>query len=116
MRLHEHPVNAAREAEGRPAVNSFWLSGCGVRRAEAANDAELDERLSVPALAEDWPAWGAAFDELDTMLASRAPTQLTLCGERGSVTYRARPASWWQRLAARLPGSRVAAHAWAEAL
>ena len=116
MRLHEHPVNAAREAEGRPAVNSFWLSGCGVRRAEAANDAEIDERLSTPALAEDWPAWGAAFDEFDAALASRAPTQMTLCGERGSVTYRARPASWWQRMAARLPGSRATAHAWAEAL
>ncbi|HEY7239380.1 MAG TPA: hypothetical protein VH600_09440 [Burkholderiales bacterium] len=29
MLLHEHPVNAAREARGEPAVNSLWLWGAG---------------------------------------------------------------------------------------
>jgi hypothetical protein len=29
MVLHEHPVNAAREARGEPAVNSLWLWGAG---------------------------------------------------------------------------------------
>src|SRR6185503_10052242 len=29
MALHEHPVNAAREARGVPAVNSVWLWGSG---------------------------------------------------------------------------------------
>jgi hypothetical protein len=27
--LHHHPVNAAREADGRPAINSIWLWGAG---------------------------------------------------------------------------------------
>ncbi|MSP86663.1 MAG: hypothetical protein EXR38_01100 [Methylotenera sp.] len=31
MLLHEHPVNAAREAAGEVAVNSVWLSGGGGR-------------------------------------------------------------------------------------
>jgi len=30
MLLHEHPVNAAREARGTPALNSVWLWGGGV--------------------------------------------------------------------------------------
>lgn len=29
MIMHGHPVNAAREAEGRPAINSLWLWGAG---------------------------------------------------------------------------------------
>jgi hypothetical protein len=29
MLLHAHPVNAAREARGEPAVNSVWLWGVG---------------------------------------------------------------------------------------
>jgi len=29
MLLHEHPVNAAREAHGEPPVNSLWLWGAG---------------------------------------------------------------------------------------
>jgi hypothetical protein len=29
MLLHDHPVNAAREARGAPAINSVWLWGAG---------------------------------------------------------------------------------------
>ncbi len=29
MLLHDHPVNAAREAQGRPAINSLWPWGSG---------------------------------------------------------------------------------------
>ncbi len=29
MLLYTHPINAAREARGELAVNSFWLSGTG---------------------------------------------------------------------------------------
>lgn len=32
MRWHEHPVNAAREARGLPAVNALWLHGGGAWR------------------------------------------------------------------------------------
>lgn len=30
MLLHAHPVNAAREEAGRPAINSLWMWGAGV--------------------------------------------------------------------------------------
>jgi hypothetical protein len=37
--LHNHPLNAAREAEGRPTANSLWLWGAG----------PLPERVAAPA-------------------------------------------------------------------
>jgi hypothetical protein len=36
MLLHEHPVNAEREARGEPALNSIWFWGGGVIDAEHA--------------------------------------------------------------------------------
>jgi hypothetical protein len=36
MALHEHPVNAGREARGAPSVNSVWFWGGGVFEAPAA--------------------------------------------------------------------------------
>lgn len=99
MLLHTHPINGQREAAGLPAVNSFWLSGCGIARAEATLGAQLDERLTAPALAEDWPAWAAAWSELDASLATRTPARLTLCGERSALTLSPRAPSLWQRLA-----------------
>jgi hypothetical protein len=76
MLLYEHPVNQAREARGLLAVNSFWLSGCGVAQTPALGSAQgsgsaapeqpvVDMRLVAPALAEDWPAWRRAWDALE---------------------------------------------------
>jgi len=36
MLLHEHPINAAREAQGKPAANALWFWGGG-RLADAAS-------------------------------------------------------------------------------
>jgi hypothetical protein len=108
MLLHTHPINDAREAAGLPAVNSFWLSGCGAARVEATHDALLDERLVAPALAEDWPAWADAWSELDASLPTRAPTRLTLCGERSALTLTPRAPSMLQRLARPFQSTRAA--------
>jgi hypothetical protein len=108
MLLHTHAINAAREEAGALPVNSFWLSGCGIAQAEAPHDAVLDERLAAPALAEDWPAWTAAWAELDASLAATPPHRLTLCGERGSVTFEPAERSLWQRVAASLSTARPA--------
>lgn len=99
MLLHAHPLNAAREAAGALTLNSFWLSGCGVRRDEAAHDAVLDERLAAPSLAGDEPAWAEAWAALDASLAARPPARITLCGERSSVTLAPQAPTFWQRLA-----------------
>ncbi len=106
MLLHAHPLNAERDAQGLPAVNSFWLSGTGVsalpdpaRRAAIS----VDARLRAPALAEDWAAWGQAWQALDAELLpawldrpAQAPT-LTLCGERGAQSWAPQARPLWRR-------------------
>ena len=102
MLLYTHPITAAREAAAALPVNSFWLSGCGAtQRPHDAREMRVDDRLRAPALAEDWGAWLAAWDALDAGLGDVAT--LTLCGERSSVTFEARPLGLWQRLTRRAP-------------
>ncbi len=106
MLLHDHPLNDAREAAGALPVNSFWLSGCGVRQPELANAVQLDARLRGPALQGDWAAWCQAWQALDAdslspLLAAAArgePVRLTLCGERSSVTLAPQALPWWRRV------------------
>ena len=106
MRLHEHPLNAAREAQGLPAVNSVWISGCGAAQATRwPAGLVVDDRLRRPALAEDWDAWVAAWQALDADAVARlrgagADATLTLCGERAALTLRGGGGTAWQRLRA----------------
>jgi len=94
MLLYTHPANARREALGLLPVNSFWLSGCGPAQPDGATPPQVDERLRVPALAEDWAAWVKAWDSLDAGPLAQAlkavqggqRLQLMLCGERQAVT------------------------------
>lgn len=118
MLWHTHPANAAREALGLLAVNSFWLSGCGVAQVEAgpAPAPLLDDTLRAAALAEDWAAWQRAWAALDAgpiasalsaaaagTPAGTAPgTRLTLCGERTAVHFEPTRTSLWRSLRARL--------------
>jgi hypothetical protein len=106
MVLHDHPLNEARESAGSLAVNSFWLSGCGVRQPERRHDAHLDESLCGPALRGDWAAWREAWQALDqralpALLDAAArgePARLTLCGECSAVELAPRSRPWWQRM------------------
>jgi hypothetical protein len=109
MLLYTHPLNDERQARGLLAVNSFWLSGCGVLQAAWGEGVTVDERLRHPALGEDWAAWAKAWDSLDAgpltdMLSAMNKGQkveLTLCGERSAVTFKrsARKAySLWHQL------------------
>ena len=106
MLLHGHPLNAAREATGRPAVNSFWLSACGVAQAPSAAGVQYDDRLRGPALRGDVAAWCASWRALDEqeiapLLAAAErgePRRLTLCGERSSVEFAPRGRGWRQRV------------------
>ena len=66
----------------------------------------VDDRLREPALAHDWAAWAAAWQQLDAqVLAPLAqaegtgePIQLTLCGEKSARTWATVPTAWHQRL------------------
>jgi len=111
MLLHDHPLNAEREARGRAPVNSLWISGCGASNGRALPTAlHIDARLSDALLAGDWHAWMVAWRALDagpiaTLLddARRgADLTLTLSGERFAQTFVAAPATGlralWQRI------------------
>ena len=107
MLLYQAAANDERAARGAPVVNSFWLSGCGVRQREAATpELTVDESLRESALAEDWAAWAEAWQTLDAgplaALLARAErgeaVALTLCGERDAQRFEARPQPLWARL------------------
>ncbi|MDP2759832.1 MAG: hypothetical protein Q8O64_05420 [Sideroxyarcus sp.] len=70
MLLHQHPVNAARQQDGKPVINSLWLWGGG--RAVAAHpvfDAVGNNDALVTALARASEV--AVLDDLPGLLASR---------------------------------------------
>jgi hypothetical protein len=116
MLLYTHPLNAEREAAGTLTVNSFWLSGCGALQRDAKYNVQVDDRLSAPALAEDWTAWSAAWRALDaSMLPTRPLQMLTLCGERSATTFLRTEQRLWQRVASAFKGRR-ASREWLEAL
>ncbi|RCX11523.1 phosphoglycerate mutase [Extensimonas vulgaris] len=115
MLLYTHPFNAAREAQGLPAVNAFWVHGAGAlpadwhtpRAATAAAPTTLTvaEDLRAPALREDWHAWAAAWQQLDAgplaalhaQMQRGAAVQLTLCGEHGALSFGPARRNWLQR-------------------
>jgi hypothetical protein len=109
--LYPHPINEAREARGALAVNSFWLSGCGVAQACREGDAvSVDASLRRPLLDGDAAAWAAAWTALDAgpirqlleAVEGGAPTAaLTLCGERSWQRFAPATRTWWQRLRSR---------------
>ncbi len=109
MLWHTHALNAAREARGALAVNSFWLSGTGVTQAVADTGIDVDTRLRTPLLAEDWPAWIEAWQALDAQtlaeLGARArrgdALSLTLCGEARAQRFDSAPRGAWSRLTQR---------------
>jgi len=121
--LYTHPINEAREADGALAVNSFWLSGCGVHQPIPPVAVEVDASLRRPLLDGDWAGWTAAWQALDDgpiarllrdLDAAAPPVALTLCGERGWQRFEPAARSWWERLRGASPAPRV--HALLEAL
>lgn len=111
MLLHEHPLNQAREAQGLLPVNSFWLSATGAfQPADEAAAPRVDNRLTLPALGEDWYTWVQHWHALDAgpiaELAQHPDARITLCGEAGAIAYTYRKPSLWQRLR---PARRAAA-------
>lgn len=108
MLLHEHAVNEERAARDLPAVNSFWLSGCGRAQIETGAAPRIADGLRGPALAEDWTAWVDAWHALDagplTDLLAHArrggELRLTLCGERQVLDFVSTRRGPWQRLRA----------------
>ncbi len=115
--LYTHPINQLREDRGALAVNSFWLSSCGVHRPRAGAPIEVHDELRAPLLSHDWAAWAEAWQALDSgpiaelLKRSRAGADvtLTLCGERHAQSYATVKRTPWQRFAGRWQAPHVSA-------
>ena len=103
MLLYTHPVNDRRQAAGQLAVNSFWVSGAGVLPFISPPTSPLTvlDQLRTPALHEDWAAWAAQWQQLDSgvlqdmlnQIIRGQPVSLTLCGEKSAQHWRSQPRS-----------------------
>lgn len=110
MFLYTLPLNDERQRRGLLPVNSFWVSGTGAlppgRTVAAAPGLLIAPDLRDAALREDWPAWAAAWQQVDAQqcrqllaeLDSGRPVRLTLCGEAGSRSWSSEGAGGWRRL------------------
>ncbi len=108
MLLYTHPLNDARQARGLQPVNSFWLHGTGAAPTCTLNQPQptVIHSLQHAALAEDWPGWVQAWQQLDAtelsaLLAAQQrgePVQLTLCGERNAQSWCSQSRPWWQKI------------------
>jgi hypothetical protein len=81
MLLHDHPVNAAREARGEPPVNSVWLWGGGVlprcaprREVAVWSDAALARGLALCAGAR----WASLPSDATALLGTPAESRIVV--------------------------------------
>lgn len=114
MLLYTLPLNDARQRGGLLPVNSFWVSGTGALAPGYApatpKGLQVTPYLRDAALAGDWQAWAAAWQQLDERDCVRLldevergrDVRLTLCGEAGARTWTSRGVGTWKRLVARL--------------
>lgn len=97
MLFYSHPVHDARTAQGRLAVNGFWVHGAGALTGSPVlgEPPAMPDGLRQAALRSDWRAWQTAWQALDQqeiadLLAAAQrgePVTLTLCGERHARTW-----------------------------
>lgn len=110
MLLYTLPLNDARVRGGLLPVNSFWASGSGAlpdgHRLVQPAGLLLRHTLRDAALLQDWSAWEAAWQQVDSAqcrqlndsLDRGQPVTLTLCGESNARSWSGLDAGWWRRL------------------
>lgn len=108
MLLHEHALNAEREARGEHAINAVWIGDIGRSNGRPA-DVTVDARLTEPLLNGDLAAWAEAWQRLDAGPLAQPISSLTLCGERFARRFTAQPLSFITRLKRRWQAPDVAA-------
>lgn len=112
MLLYTHAVNDDRTRGGLLPVNSFWASGTGALAPNARTLAPpgllLPHGLRDAALMQDWPAWSAAWQQIDghqcrqlnETIERGEPAALTLCSEANARTWSGAGGSTLRRLRA----------------
>ncbi|MCY7319769.1 MAG: phosphoglycerate mutase [Ramlibacter sp.] len=111
MLLYTHPVNDQRASAGLLAVNSFWASGSGVLPETATSLPPPQDLLQVDvlrdaALRQDWPAWAAAWQQVDGQqgqqfnrdLDAAKPVTVTLCGDSSARSWSGSNPGLWRRM------------------
>jgi hypothetical protein len=119
MLLYTLPLNDERQRGGLLPVNSFWVSGTGALpagHAQASSGLQVTPYLRDAALAADWNAWKAAWQQVDVRDCARLATELdrgrevriTLCGEASARTWSSVGVGLWRRVASRFARPPVA--------
>lgn len=120
MLLYTHDANDARTLGGLPPVNSFWVSGTGAlpasNAAHSPTGLAITHYLRDAALMQDWPAWSAAWQQIDAgdcarllrALDAGEQVALTLCGERNARTFSGAGGGLFGKLAGMLRGRQAA--------
>ncbi|NYT36527.1 hypothetical protein ERD78_06540 [Allopusillimonas soli] len=110
-----HPINAARQEQGLPPVNSLWLYG-GARPGQLASipadDTQIHENLLEPLYKQDWGGWITALAALENHVFAplgTMPSQLILTGRERSVSLTPSRAHRWL---GRLPGRKQTWRTW----
>ena len=96
MLLYTHALNADRW----PAINSFWVSGCGALPAQTHTGVQVHTTLRETFLQQHPAAWAAAWEELAHALMAPALQQgdsLVLCGTDRCLALTANSPSLWQQ-------------------
>lgn len=119
MLLYTLPLNEERQRGGLLPVNSFWVSGTGSLPADAPVRAPaglwVTHHLRDAVMMDDWPAWTAAWQQLDAREGARLlaeldagrAVRLTLCGEANSRSWSSAGASVWRRLGSLVAPPRI---------
>ena len=100
MVWHEHPVNEAREAAGKPPINGVWLYG-GAQgwQPQPAEPVQWRNELKSAAKVGDWHQWLESWLALqDTLLAADPETSIVLLGDDRWVSLQHAPKAWWRAL------------------
>lgn len=123
MLFYTHEVTDARQAQGLPPVNSFWIEGAGTLAHMPAPVAGLavEQRLRASALQRDAQTHAQAWQAVDTDACARLldlaktgqTVRLTLCGERRAQTFITQPPSFAKRLSSFF-GTQAHAHVLAQ--
>ena len=108
MLLYTHPLNDARDAQGLPTVNSFWISGSGILPpgTPITPEPQVADALRLPALRGDWDAWAKAWKQIDqgaclqfsAAIDRGEHCELMLCSDRHTLHLIPATLGWHARL------------------